>query len=93
MALNTHNLKLVGIKKASGETQDYGDYSGKYDEIFYDRKTGEIWTKFQYSLGQNSWTQYHDENIIKICNTTRHMTMQEIADAIARCVPESEGNP
>lgn len=84
--INTHGLKIVGLKKASGRTDDYGYYSGIYDEIFYDRATGEVWTVSQCSLGQNWWTEYHDANIIKICNASRHMTMQELADAIYEAV-------
>ena len=85
MSINTHGIKIKGLRKASGETRSYID-AGSYDEIFYDRSTGEVWTRYQYSLGQNSWTQYHDINVIKICNTSRHMTMQEIADAIAQAI-------
>ena len=81
MAINTHGLTIKGIRKASGETRSYND-AGSYDEIFYDRNTGEVWTRYQCNIGQNSWTQYHDSNIIKICNADQHMTMQEIADAI-----------
>lgn len=81
-SVNTHGIKIKGIRKASGMTQDYGYYSGHYVEIFYDRVTGDVWGKHQYSLGCNSWTVYHDADIIKICNTSRHMTMQDIADAI-----------
>lgn len=80
--VNKHGMKMVGLKKASGETQNYGYYSGMYVEIFYDKADGEVWGVFQYSLGQNSWTEYHDSSIVKICNTSSHMTMQEIADAI-----------
>ena len=53
MKLNTHGLTIKGIKKASGETCDYGPYSASYVEVFYDRSTGEVWTKCQYSLGHN----------------------------------------
>lgn len=80
--VNKYGLKMVGLKKVSGETKDYGHYSGMYSELFYDRASGEVWSVFQYSLGQNTYTLYHDRSIIKICNTSRHMTMQEIADAI-----------
>ena len=82
MKTNTHGRKISGLKKASGATQDYGHFSGHYVEIFYDRSTGEVWTREQYSLGQNTWTEYADPAIVKICNTSRHMTMQEIMDAI-----------
>lgn len=87
--INKYGLKMNGLKKASGETKNYGYYSGMYVEIFYDQADGEIWTKFHYSLGQNSWTEYADPSIIKICSASRHMTMQEIADAIHNCVERS----
>ena len=74
MKVNTHGLKIKGLKKASGSTEDYGYYSGHYNEIFYDRSTGEVWTVYQYNLGQNSWTVYNDANVIKVCNSSSHMT-------------------
>lgn len=80
--VDTHGIKIKGLKKASGNTENYGYYSGKYDEVFYDRKTGEVWTVSRYSLGQNTWTVYDDPNVIKVCNASNHMTMQEIADMI-----------
>lgn len=89
MTINKHGYKMTGLRKASGETRSYPD-SGSYDEIFYDRKTGEIWTRYQCSLGQNSWTQYDSPDIVKVCNTDRHMTMQEIADRIAQTMTDIE---
>lgn len=88
--VNTYGLTIKGLKKTSGYTEDYGYYSGRYVEIFYDRSTGEVWGNFQYSLGQNSWTEYHDPDIVKICNTSRHMTMQEIADEINRVLQQEK---
>lgn len=90
MKTNTYGMKMTGLKKASGETKNYGYYSDKYVELFYDRGTGEVWTVFQCSLGHNFWTQYHDPEIIKICNASEHMTMQQIADAIHQKVTEIE---
>lgn len=80
--LNKHGLKIIGLKKASGETEDYADFSGKYTEIFYDVLSGRVWTRFQFSYGMNSWTEYHDSYVIKVCNTSKHMKMQEIADKL-----------
>ena len=82
--INTHGLKMVGLKKASGNTGC--STPNAYDELFYNRTTGEVWTVFQYSIGHNSWTKYHDRSIIKIGETSEHMTMQEIADRIAECI-------
>ena len=78
---NTHGLKMKGLKKASGSTVNYTD-AAWYNEIFYDVETGDVWTVFQCSLGCNFETVYHDKNIVKICNTGKHMTMQAIADRI-----------
>jgi len=81
-SINTYGLKISGLKKASGETANFGAYSGEYTEIFYNLRSGEVWAKYQYSLGQNNWTAYDDTDVIKVCNTSAHMTMQQIADAI-----------
>lgn len=88
--VNTYGLKINGLKKTSGYTDDYGSYSGQYVEIFFDRGTGEVWGNFQCSLGQNSWTEYRNPDVVKICNTSRHMTMQDIADEIHRVLLESD---
>jgi len=83
--VNTYGINIKGLKAASGSTRNYSDRSF-YDELFYDLKTGEVWTVFQCSLGCNTWTEYHDPNVTRICNTASHMTMQEIADAIHEAV-------
>ena len=79
---------IKGLKKTSGMTRDFGPYSGHYIEIFFDRKTCEVWGVWQYSLGHNTWTEYHDPNVIKICNTDHHMKMVEIAEAISECLKD-----
>ena len=88
MKLNTYGMTMKGLKKASGNTANYGSYGAEYDEIFYNRATGEIWTVYQCSLGGNSWTEYSDDSIVKICDARRHMAMQELADAIRDRVAE-----
>lgn len=89
MAINTHGIKMNGLKKASGYTENYGPYSGSYVELFYDKSNGDVWGIFQHSLGQNSWTVYHDPDVIKVCNTSIHMTMQQIADCIRDRIQEA----
>lgn len=84
--LNTHNLVIKGIKKASGATTNWWLCSGGYTEIFYDTETGEVWTVDQVSLGHNSYTVYDNPAIIKVTETEVKMTMQEIADAVYRAV-------
>lgn len=82
MAINKYGIKMNGLKKASGYTENYGPYSGSYVELFYDKSNGDVWGVFHHSMGQNSWTEYHDPDVLKVCTTSRHMTMQEIADCI-----------
>lgn len=89
-SVNKHNLKINGLRAACGETVDWELGSGGYTEIFYNRESGEVWTIDQVSLGHNSWTVYHDPNIIKVCSTSQHMTMQEIADAILEAVTNDD---
>ena len=84
--VNTYGLKMVGLKKACGETVDWGR-SGWKTQISYDQETGEIFTNDH--LGE-CWSEYHDPDIITVCTTTHHMTMQAIADAIREAVRMKE---
>lgn len=86
MAINKHGLKMIGIKAAAAETNGLNPYDHGYVQISYDTETGDILTNYHYSIGQNSWTQYDDSNIITVCYTHSKMTMQEIADAIANAM-------
>ena len=90
MKVNKHGLKMIGLKKAAGYTENYGVYSGHYVQISYDCKTGEVLTAYHYSIGHNEWTVYHDSNIITICYTSSKMTMQQIADAIIEIVNDND---
>lgn len=83
MAINKHGFVMNGLKAAAGDTKGLkGYYSGEYVELFYNRTTGEVWTRYQYSLGQNTWTEYHDRDVVKIGNISDPCTMQQIADMI-----------
>lgn len=84
MKTNTHGLKMSGLKKAAGDTK--GIQRPGYCELFYDIKTGEIWTVYQNSIGMNTWTEYRDPAVLKVCDIIRQSTMQEIADWIYRAL-------
>lgn len=83
MTINTHDLNLRDLKQASGKTVNWPQGSGGSTQIAWNRATGEIITTDHIG---DSWTQYEDPDIITICHTDRHMTMQEIADAIAQAI-------
>lgn len=89
--MNTYRMTMRGLRKAAGETKGLrGYYGGGYVQISYDTGTGDVLTDYHYSIGNSWWTQYHDQAIITVCNARRQMTMQQIADAIARAVAMSD---
>ena len=82
--LNKHGYKMVGLKKAVSEMPGE-NYNGQYVQINYDKRDGEVLANYHVSLGQNSWTEYHDKETILIGNY-QAATMQQIADAIAETI-------
>lgn len=85
--INTHNLTMTGLRKAASDTKGLtGPYNSDYIQISYDTNGGTVLTNYHCSLGHNSWTQYHDRDIIAVCDANGPMTMQQIADAIADAV-------
>lgn len=80
--LNTHGLKMVGLKKAVGEMVNWSDQRVN-NVLYYDRNTGDIMCR---THTQNSWDKWHDPAIICVARTPDRMTMPQIADAIAQRV-------
>ncbi len=79
--VNTHGIKMVGLKAASGNTCNWAGHT----QISYDMSDGQILT--DDIVENNSWVQYHSPDIITVTpGTNRHMTMQEIADLVAEAV-------
>lgn len=78
--IDKHGLKINGLKKASGDTWDWCWRDGQHNDIYFDMSTGDVWTVHHST---NWWTAYGDPNVIAVCSSRRHMTMQEIADAIS----------
>lgn len=85
--INKHGMKMKGIKKAARETKWLQD--GCYVQLSYDRATGLILTDWHCSIGSNTWTVYHDSNVITVACAYSPKTMQEIADVIFREVSQS----
>ncbi len=64
-------MKIKGIKKAVGEYKRAnagGHYSPRYGVLMFDYSDGEVWTDEFYSLGHNSWKEYHSESIVNLSN-------------------------
>ena len=67
--MTTNNIKIKGLKKSIGDYQranEGGYYDARYGRLMLDRSTGELWTDEFYSLGHNSWKEYHDDAIINL---------------------------
>ncbi len=79
MALNTYGIKMIGLRKTSGATINS---SNGYSQISYDKATGELLESWHVGSPMDSWAEYHDHDVIHVCNTSRHMTMQQLADAV-----------
>lgn len=78
--VDKHGLRMQGLRAACGATADYGWYSGRSIEITYNLTSGKVgWKEFFDDAWQ---TIFDDPNVLYICRTKRHMTQQEIADAI-----------
>lgn len=76
--VNRHSLRLIGLRRASGETYPCG-FPSRVD-VFYDRFTGEVFT--QWHSCENSWSEFASSNFVFVCSTRVHLTMQEIADKV-----------
>lgn len=87
MTVNKYNIKMINLRKISGETVN--NPIG-YSQISYDKSTGELLESWHAGDPLTSWTEYHDPNVIPICNTRRHMTMQQLADAVRDCLAEEK---
>lgn len=81
MKINTHGIKMIDLEKASNETRHRPNWAGSRYDIYYDKSTGEVWTRF--FTNENEWAVYHDKDVVKVCSTGRYLTPQKIADAIA----------
>lgn len=88
MKVNKHGLKMVGLKKAAGETKSLNPYDNGYVQISYDKRDGEVLADYHYAIGCNEWSVYRSNEIISIRCFHSPATMQEIADAIANFLEE-----
>lgn len=84
--VNKHGMIMRGLKEACSETKRLYPYSGYKVIIYYDRLSGEIIASFD-TLSTRLPYGPHE---VHICDATRPMSMQEIANAVRDCVREVE---
>lgn len=83
-------LGLSAVAENSRSLPDDGCGSGLYLQINYDMTSGEVWSDLFAGRGHNSWEEYHDPNVLRVCFADNPMTEQEIADKIELAVEEYE---
>lgn len=86
--LNTYDLKinLNDVKKVVSELKanlptSYKPYNTVYMPVFYDKETGEVWSKYFNDFG-GSKTVYHDSDIIHVNTYRNTVTAQDIINDI-----------
>lgn len=80
-------MKIKGLKKIAGASKSLtGYYSPEYLQLNFDRTTGEAWSDYHYSIGHNSRTEYHDNNIFNCGIITEPKTMKEVAEMIHNAI-------
>lgn len=80
--------KIKGIKKASGYTENYPARGQHRVDLFIDLETAEVWGEYIY--GNQTWKQFHNPNIRKLCSTKKHMTMKEIRELAEAALARAE---
>ena len=85
MKINRHGIKMTNLRAISGATVNN---PAGFSQISYDISTGELIESWHIGSYMTSWTEYNDPDVIHVCNTRRHMTMQELADAVRDALAE-----
>lgn len=84
MLTNTFGLKMKNLDKAAETTEEYPWMGLKYNELFYNMRTGEVWTVKQVSVNHVAQTEYDNPSIVKIGNLTSKLSEQQLAIKIYR---------
>lgn len=85
-------MKINGIRKAVSEYNEFnkgGYYDPHYGRLMYNTETGDIWTDEFWSIGHNSWIEYHDPAIVNVgkamgAEGITKITMQTVKEFIQK---------
>jgi len=78
-------MKLKGIKNVVTEARNNLGKNSLYLQINVDISTGRVWSDLHCSIGQNSWNNYKDSNILNCGNVSdKNVTMAEIKAMVER---------
>lgn len=74
------------IQNAIDKMSPYDRRNGYYVEVFYDIAEDEVYSHAQCSLDFNTWTEYHDPDVIKIGNFVKRVSKKRLIEAIEETV-------
>ncbi len=86
--MEMENRKYKYLVRAIAEMPKHDRHNGYYVEVFYNLETDEVYNHVHVSLGHNSWTQYHDENVIRIGNFDQKVTKAHLKELIKERIAE-----
>ena len=78
-------MKLKGIKNVVTEARNNLGKNNLYLQVNVDKSTGRVWSDLHCSIGQNSWTEYADKDVLNCGNISdKNITMAEIKAMVER---------
>lgn len=78
-------IKLIGVKNIVTEARANLGANNLYLQINVDKTTGKVWSDLHCSIGQNSWNDYKDSDILNCGNISdKNITMAEIKAMVER---------
>ncbi len=78
-------IKLIGVKNIVTEARANLGTNSLYLQVNVDKTTGKVWSDLHCSIGQNSWNNYKDSNILNCGNVSDpNVTMAEVKAMVER---------
>ena len=83
--IETFGLKMDGLAETAQSTGEYPWRGLDYDEIFYNIRTGKVWSIHRVSAIRTATTEYdNNPSVVKIANNTSKLSEQQLATKIYR---------
>ena len=89
-------MKIKGLKRAVGDYKRVNNdpFSPWYGYLMFDTASGELWTDEFYSLGHNTWKEYHSNTIVNLGNLMARedigVSMKNVKEFISRMAVNKE---
>ena len=83
--------KFLGIKNVVTEARNNLGRNNLYLQINVDTSTGRVWSDLYCSIGQNSWSEYVDKDVLNCGNISdQNVTMAEVKAMVEKKINENK---